>query len=253
MLRGLFRYPASGGDRIAIDTSDLDFVHKCTPELAKRWAPGDVIWFAGRHLVARSITDVVLRRFAATWTLTAQGHRMRTGKASELRRWRDHNAGRLSAYLYRYLTEPMEREVGQAQTTLELYLAIENTAEPRRFLNTALFYHEQYDYEAYEFERERAVRSGAFANLEEFDTQFGELRTFVRSDRLLDVNGAVLPQRGLARNDETIGALKVLLMVRSKRGSQFEWDDFYTRLQLPRRGDSLASIVEDAGVLDERV
>lgn len=247
-----FRYPASGGERIEIDASELDYVHECTPELARRWDVGDVIWFAGRHLVARSVTDVVLRPFAATWTLTAQGHRMRTGSASELRRWRDHNAGQLSVYLYRYLMDPMEREVGQAQRTLELYLAIENTAEPRRFLNTALFYREQFDFESYQFERERAVLSGAFTDVDQFDSQFEEMIAFLRSDRLRDVDEQALHQRVLLGNDATIRVLKVLMMASSKLGSQFELDDLYASFR-HERGGALASILGSVEVHDERV
>jgi hypothetical protein len=247
-----FRYPASGDDRIEIDASDLDYVHECSPELARRWVVGDVIWFAGRHLVARSVTDVVLRPFAATWTLTAQGHRMRTGSASELRRWRDHNAGQLSVYLCRYLMDPMEREVGQAQRTLDLYLATENTAEPRRFLNTALFYYEQFDYESYRFERERAVLSGAFTDLDEFDTQFEELLTFLRNDRLSVVNGQALHQRVLVRNDDTIRVLKALIMMRSKQASQLDFGDLHGSFWRGR-GGALVSMIENAVVHDERV
>jgi hypothetical protein len=246
-----FRYPASGGNRIEVDASDLDYVHKCSPELARRWSVGDVIWFAGRHLVARSVTDVVLRPFAATWTLTAQGHRMRTGSAPELRRWRDHSAGQLSVCLCRYLMDSMEREVGQAERTLELYLAIENTAEPRRFLNTALFYHEQFDYESYQFERERAVRSGAFADADKFDTQFEEMLTFLRSDRLRDVNGQALHQKVLIPNGDTMRVMKALMLARGKLGSQFDFDDLHTHVWHDRVG-AFASMMGNADVHDER-
>ena len=245
-----FRYPASGGERIEIDASDLDYVHEASPELTRRWAVGDVIWFAGRHLVTRSVTDVVLRPFAATWTLTTQGHRMRTGSASELRRWRDRNADQLSIQLCRYLMDPMEREVGQAQRTMELYLAIENTAEPRRFLHTALFYHEQYDYESYQFERERSVRSGAFADLAEFDKQFEDLVAFLRDDRLSV--GIAPPQRVLVRNDDTTIRVLKALIVGGKPGSHFDLGDLHLRLR-HGRGNALASIIEATEVHDDRV
>lgn len=247
--RQYFRYPASGGNRIEIGTSDLDYVHECSPELARRWDAGDVIWFAGRHLVARSVTDVVLRPFAATWSLTAQGHRMRTGSASELRRWRDHSAGQLSVHLCRYLMDPMEKEGGQAQRTLDLYLAIENTAVPRRFLNAALFYHEQFDYESYDFERERAVLSGAFKDVNEFDSEFNDLLTFLQKERLSDAHGQVFPQRVLVPNVDTIRVWRALLVNR-KQGSEFGLDPLHAGLRhVPV--DTLASIMS-AEAHDER-
>lgn len=206
-----FRYPASGGRRIEVDVDDLGYVHECAPELARRWAAGDVIWFAGRHLVTRSATDVVLRQFAATWTVTPQGHRVRTGSAEELRNWRDDHAHKLSVCLHRYLMDPMEQSIGQAQQTLDFYLAIENTAEPRRFLNTALFYHEQVDFESYNFERERAVRSGAFGTLAEFDDEFDTLKTFLRKDRLAEPPRQVPLRQGFfIRDDDPMGVLNAI-------------------------------------------
>ncbi|WP_138985150.1 hypothetical protein [Gordonia otitidis] len=179
-----FRYPASGGPRIPISEAELEYVHRATDELTRRWTPGDIVWFAGKRLVALSDTDHVLRGFAATWAITRQGHRLKPGSAASLRVLRDGYAQDLSNYLRRCLMDPMERNVGQAERTLRFYLAIENTAARRRFMNTALYYHELYDTESYEFERESAVHSGAFGSAEEFDREFDRLVMLLRKDRI---------------------------------------------------------------------
>jgi hypothetical protein len=92
----------------------------------------------------------------------------------------------MSLNLCHYLTDTHELSSGQAQTTLDLYLAIENQAAPRRFLLTSLFYHEMKDFERYEFESERAVLSGAYPSRREFANQLDQFKDFLLQPRLSD-------------------------------------------------------------------
>lgn len=192
--REYLRYAAAGGQPAPLSKADLHYVTTTPADLGRRWTQGQIVWFAGRNLVARSSANAVLNGFSASWTTTPQGHRLRAGTIDELRRWRDSTAAQLSVVLRRYLFDHMEKSMGDARAVFDLYLAIENPNAKRRLLNSALYFYEEHDKESYDFATARAVRSGAYLSAEAFLTEVTALRDWLKDARLASIQSHTASQ-----------------------------------------------------------
>lgn len=175
------RYPAGEGVQPRkLAARELDYVHRLDNAGAVRWRSGQAIWFAGRNLVARSTFNSEVRAFAGDWHATQQGHRIVGGTPAGLRRMRDNYAGKLSTIFRKYVLDAEEVQVGEARATWELLQSFDNLASPRRSLNAALFAKDvERSLDRFDSVRLRAVRSGAFGTVEEFDTELKRLREWM--------------------------------------------------------------------------
>lgn len=172
---------------------ELAYVHLLPVDERVQIVEGEVVWAAGRNLVAQSASIAALSslyRDLGTWKVYNRGVRWRTGTSRGLDEIKAKSALALEQHLHNCLFDRLEMTHGDLSPVFSLYLAMDSTKTLRRARNMGLYYQQTRNVAGYQRARERAVVGGLTRDVRTFDESVEALRDWLAEQRLSEAVGA---------------------------------------------------------------